>query len=88
MNPFIELYQHPVASLIALGYSLGLACLVFLTLAACYRNALRVKQSWDHRGPRTWEYVPPAGWLLRVAAIPAILAVDAWAIAALIWLVF
>ena len=88
MNPFIELYQDPVGALIALGYALALLTLLVLTLAACWRNAFTVKVRWERQRPNQWEYLPPAGWLLRLAAIPAVLAVDAWALSALIWLVF
>lgn len=88
MNPFIELYRDPVGTLTALAYTLTLTTLLVLTLSACYRNAITLRVRWEHDRPRQWEYVPPAAWLLRLAAIPAILAVDAWALAALIWLVF
>ena len=88
MNPFIELYRDPVGALIALGYMLALLTLLVLTLAACWRNAVQIKVRWDRQRPNQWEYLPPADWLLRVAAIPAVLAVDAWALSALIWLVF
>ena len=88
MNPFIELYRNPVGALAALGYTLALLTLVFLTLTACWRNIHTVKAQYDHQYPNQWQYFPPAGWLLRLAAIPAVLAVDAWALSALIWLVF
>ncbi|WP_435175623.1 hypothetical protein [Halorussus sp. AFM4] len=88
MNPFIELYQNPVGFLTAVAYTLALLALVFVTLAACWRNAAVVKAQFDKQYPHKWQYFPPASWLLRVAAIPAVLAVDAWALSALIWLVF
>lgn len=88
MNPFIELYRDPVTFLTAVAYLLGLLTLVFLTLAACWRNAATLKAQFDHQYPNQWQYFPPASWLLRVAAIPAVLAIDAWALSALIWLVF
>jgi hypothetical protein len=87
-NPFIELFRSPVETLVALGYALLLATLLVLTLAACWRNAITVYVRWDRQRPGQWEYVPPLAWLVRVAAIPFVLAVDAWAVAALIWLVF
>lgn len=86
MNPFIELYQHPVEVLAALGYALLLVALLVATVAACCRNAVWLSVRWDRQRPQQWEYVPPIWWLVRLAAIPFILAIDAWALAALIWL--
>lgn len=85
-NPFIRLWEAPVETLTLTGYALGLTCLVFVTLAACYRNGLTIITHWEHKRPQDWEYVPPAGWLLRVAAIPLVLMLDVWAVAAIIWL--
>ncbi|PSP80179.1 hypothetical protein BRC81_03025 [Halobacteriales archaeon QS_1_68_20] len=85
-NPFVELWRDPVATLAALGYVLLLVTLLVVTLAACWRNAVTVYVRWDRQRPQQWEYLPPAGWLLRVAAIPFVLAIDAWALAALVWL--
>lgn len=86
MNPFIELYQDPVGALSALGYALALLTLLVVTLGATWSNVLWLKTRWDRQRPTQWEYVPPTGWLLRLAAVPFVLAVDAWALAALIWL--
>lgn len=91
MNPFIELYQDPVSFLTALAYALLLLTLLIVTLSACWSNAVNVKVRWDRRHVQNfhdekWQYVPPAGWLIRVAAIPFILMTDAWALAALLWL--
>jgi hypothetical protein len=88
VNPFIRLFEAPVETLIVLGYALALLTLFTLTLAACWRNVVTVHVQWKKQRPHQWEYLPPAGWLLRVAAIPAILAVDSWAVSALICLVF
>lgn len=85
-NPFIELFRDPVATLAALGYALILITLLVWTLAICWRNAVTVKVRWERQRPGQWEYVPPLGFVVRVSAIPAILAVDALALAALIWL--
>ena len=86
-NPFIDLFRDPVGTLVALGYVLLLVTLLVWTLAACWRNAVTLKVRWDRRHGQ-WQYVPPLGFILRVSAIPAILWIDAWALAALIWLVF
>lgn len=88
MNPFIELAQDPVATLSALAYGLALITLLILTLGATWSNAIWVKTRWDRQRPHQWEYIPPTWWLIRLSAVPAILAVDAWVLAALIWLVF
>ncbi|WP_256394102.1 hypothetical protein [Natronoarchaeum rubrum] len=88
MNPFIELYRDPVATLTALAYALTLLTLLVITLAGTWRNAIWLATRWKRQRPNEWEYIPPTWWLVRLAAIPAVLAVDAWAMAALIWLVF
>lgn len=85
-NPFVRLFEAPVETLTLTGYALGLACLVFLTLGACWSNALTVKARWDHQRPGVWQYQPPASFLLRAAAIPLVLMVDVWALAAIIYL--
>ncbi|GGK74622.1 hypothetical protein [Haloarcula sebkhae] len=86
-NPFIELFRSPVATLVGLGYALLLITLLVATLAACWRNAVTIAVRWDRQRPGQWEYLPPVGFLARVAAIPFVLAIDAWAVAALIWLI-
>lgn len=85
-NPFVELARDPVVTLAMLGYALLLVCFLVLTIAACWRNAITIYVRWDRQRPGQWEHVPPANWLLRVAAIPFVLAIDAWAVAALVWI--
>lgn len=87
MNPFIDLVNDPVATLTLLGWLLLLITLLLLTLSICYRNALKIIHQWHADRPHEWEYVPPVGFMLRVAAIPAILWIDAWVIAAILYLV-
>ena len=84
-NPFIELFRAPVATLVALGYALGLGALLVITLGACWSNFHTARGQYRQYGHQ-WDYLPPATWVLRVAAIPGILAIDAWALAALVWL--
>jgi hypothetical protein len=86
MNPFIELARDPVGVLSAIGYALALLTLLVLTVGACWTNAAKVRAQYQANRSR-WGYLPPASWLLRVAAIPGILAVDAWALSALAWLI-
>jgi|GEM_PF-5114338 hypothetical protein len=85
-NPFIELFRDPVATLAATGYALFLAVLLIATVGACWRNVITLWVRWDRQRPGQWEYLPPVGFLARAAAIPFVLAIDAWAVAALIWL--
>jgi hypothetical protein len=87
MNPFVELARNPVGTLSAVGYALALLTLLFLTLAATWSNVVWLRVRWDRQRPNQWEYVPPTKWVLRAAAVPGVLAVDAWALAALLWLV-
>jgi len=86
VNPFIELARDPVATLSALGYALALVTLLVATLGLAWSNAVWVKTRWDRQRPNQWQYLPPTWWLLRTAAIPFIVAIDAWAVAALFWL--
>ncbi|WP_435065876.1 hypothetical protein [Halobaculum sp. EA56] len=85
-NPFVRLFEAPVETLAVLGYALLLATLLVLTLAACWRNGITLYVRWERQRPTQWQYVPPIDFILRAAAIPFVLAVDAWALAALVWL--
>lgn len=87
-NPFIELFRDPVGTLVALGYALLLVTLLVWTLAICWRNVVTIGVRWERQRPGQWEFVPPMAFILRVSAVPMILWIDAWALAALIWLVF
>ena len=86
-NPFIRLFEAPAETLTLAGYVLLLTALVFLTLAACWRNAMVVRVQFQKNYPHSWKWDPPTSWLLRVAAIPFVLMVDVWAVAAIITLV-
>lgn len=88
-NPFIELFRNPVATLVALGYAALLATLLWLTTVGLWRNAAAVHSQYRtrHQGPSQWEYIPPLGFVARVAAFPLGVWIDAWMLAALIWLV-
>lgn len=85
-NPFIRLYEAPVETLTLTAYVLGLACLLFLTLAVVWRNGYIVYVQFEKNYPHKWQYNPPTSWLLRVAAIPLILMIDFLAAAAVIGL--
>lgn len=85
MNPFIEFYTDPVGFLAALGYALLLATLLVWTAGICWTNAATVKIQFENNW-HSWNYLPPLSWLARLGSIPFILAIDAWAIGALLWL--
>ena len=86
LNPFIEFAQDPVATLAVVGYALFLVSLLVITLGTVWDNGLtayvEAKKNWNR-----WNYVFPLGWTARVAGIFVVLAIDAWAVGALIWLV-
>ena len=86
-NPFVRLFVAPVETLTLLGYVLGLLALTLITVAMCVRNALTLHVRYEKQRPAQWQYVPPLGWLLRLAAIPFVLAVDVWAVGAVIALI-
>lgn len=88
MNPFIHLWERPVHTFLLLGYGLLLVSLLVVTLAACWRNAITLRARWAVERPHEWEWDPPLGWLLRVAAIPLVLAIDAWMLGAFVHLFF
>jgi len=85
VNPFIEFARDPVGVLSAIAYALALVTLIIVTAGVCWSNAATVRAQYRANWTR-WSYNPPLTWIGRVALIPAILAVDAWALAALIWL--
>lgn len=87
MNPLIELAKDPVTTLTLAGYALGLATLVFITLAGTWSNIIWLRARFEYDRPQKWEYIPPATWTLRAAAVPGVLMIDVWALAAFIWLV-
>lgn len=86
MNPFIEFAKDPVAVLTGLAYAMALLALVGWTFGLVWSNAMtayaQYKANWS-----SWDYLPPLSWISRVAAIPTVLAIDAWALAALLWLI-
>ena len=87
MNPFIEFAQDPITTLAVVGYGLLMLALLVWTAGLCWSNAATIHHRWHDERPREWEFVPPLSFVARVAAIPTILCIDAWAIATLIWLV-
>jgi hypothetical protein len=47
---------------------------------------LTIQARWNQEHGRKWEYDPPLSFVARVAAVPLILAIDAFAAAALVWM--
>jgi hypothetical protein len=96
LNPFIEFARDPVGVLAWLGYALFLVTVVVIALPWSVRKSAwliaryqqnRASDSWWSFGDRNAGYIPPQGWLLHAASVCLVLAVSAWAVGALIWLV-
>lgn len=97
MNPFIDLAQDPVGTLSAAGYALLLLALVVVNatillrwVADLYTQATlpvgRREGEW-YDGPAGVGSIPPGGFVVKVVGVVALLAVDAFALGALAWLV-
>lgn len=95
-NPFIELARSPVATLAWLGYLLAMTGVVILAVPWAVRKTAwlvaryridRTSDTWWSFGEGNRGYIPPAGWLLNAAAVVFVLAVAAWAMGSLVWLV-
>jgi hypothetical protein len=83
VNPFIELYQHPVDTLTAAAYiSLLLGALV-ATWWAAGRNLMYL----DDQFQEGWLYLIPLRYTARLVATLGIVAVDLWILAAIIGVV-
>lgn len=95
-NPFIELARDPVATLAWLGYLLLMLGIVVLALPWALRKSVwllaryrknRASDSWWAFGDRRDGYIPPAGWLAQAFTVCLVLAVAAWALGSVVWLV-
>lgn len=84
-NPFVRLWEAPIETLTLVGYGLLLATLLVVTIGVCWKNAVTTYTQYQKNWQR-WSYLPPLTWVGRVAAIPFILMLDVWALAALIYL--
>jgi hypothetical protein len=96
LNPFIELARNPVTALAWLGYALFMCGIVILAVPWSIRKTawLIARYQQNRAGDRWWSfgtgnagYIPPAGWLAWAFAVCGVLAVSAWAVGTLIWLV-
>lgn len=79
-NPFVELFEHPVAALTALAYCVGLVGVLTASWWAALPNALYLSEQWR----AGWQYLIPARYVLRVLALVVITMVDLWILAAII----
>lgn len=93
-NPFVYLAESPVEFFALLGYALIMLFFVFLSLIFVARQTAEVYQSWSIRNKRAdwWRWmdvipVPPTLVILRAASVPFVLALTAWAIGALVYIV-
>lgn len=84
VNPFVRLFEAPVETLILAAYVCALLTLLIVTLGAVYRNGLTLYIRFKRQRPQQWEYVPPVGFLLRLAAIPFVIGLDLLFVAAVI----
>lgn len=96
INPFVELARDPVAAFAWLGYALFLSALILTALPWALRKTAWLFDRWkaNKRSPSWWSfgdsnlgYIPPPGWLAWSFAVLFVLAVTAWALGALFWLV-
>jgi hypothetical protein len=90
-NPFVYLAESPVEFFGYLGYALFLLMLVVLGSAYVLRTAawLKVRFDKNHHDTTTWwgGWLPPRDWAAWAATVPFVLAVLAWAIGALVYLI-
>jgi len=99
MNPFIELAQNPVGTLSWLGYGLAMLAITFgalrtvarglPTLYLQYQNNRHKsgQNGWWAFGDRKAGYIPPLGWSIQLFGYLLVLAVAAWSLGAVVWLV-
>ncbi|AFH22483.1 hypothetical protein OSG_eHP27_00155 [environmental Halophage eHP-27] len=95
-NPFIKFATDPVGVLAWLGYAFLLVGIVFTAVPWAFRQGAtlvvqyrknRHTDAWWSFGARRNGYLPPLGWLSRAFGVCIVLAVTAWAVSALFWLV-
>lgn len=87
LNPFVALAEDPVVFFAWLGYGLFLLSLSIMSTAYVWRTLVWLRVRWGNRHTN-WrsEYVPPTGFVLRLASVPLTLMVTAWAVGGLVFL--
>lgn len=90
-NPFVYLAESPVEFFGYLGYALLLLTLAVLCTAYVLRTGawLLVRYKKNHHDSKKWwgGWLPPRDWAAWAATVPLTLAVGAWAIGALLYLI-
>jgi hypothetical protein len=81
VNPFVELFRSPVATLTAAAY----ACLLLAGLVVTWWAAARNLVVLDDRWQDGWQLLVPLGYAVRLAAMAAILAIDLLLLAGIIY---
>ena len=84
MNPFIRLFEQPVETLLLGAYLLVLLALLVSTWYVLGRNFMTLYSRWDKEAWSNGTPYPPATWVLRLIAIPIVLAIDLLLIAAFV----
>jgi len=80
MNPFIQLFEYPVATLTALAYVVVLLGALVGSWWALGRNLLYLRQRYQNG----WKYLIPGMYALRVVATAVLVAIDLLLVAAIL----
>lgn len=81
-NPFVALYENPVATLTAAAYALCLVAALVATWWAAGRNALYLSDQYQNG----WKYLVPLWYTVRVIGMLVIAAVDLLLCAGIVYL--
>ena len=91
-NPFVSLWQDPVTTLAAIGYTLLLLGASVGVLGTGYRFSITLYNEWTNRrrggnyDPK-WEYVPPWRVIRQAVTVLFLGAVEAFLVAGVIFMV-
>lgn len=95
-NPFIQLLENPVPTLAWIGYLLLMLAVIAVAIPWAIRKsawlidryyANRASDTWWSFGDRQNGYIPPAAWLWHLCWVIVTLAVAAWALGTVVWMV-
>lgn len=89
-NPFVDLAAHPVATLAALGYAMLLSAVSIALAGEGWQMVLWLGNAWDYRTVDrgdypTWRLAPPRSVYLRLAIVALLVAVEAWLIGGVVY---
>jgi hypothetical protein len=79
-NPFLRLYEMPVATLTDAAFALVLLAALVATWWAAGRNALYLSEQYQNG----WKYLVPAWYAARLIGMLLVAAVDLWLLAGII----